>query len=268
MPHAQTKTTFRQSTTMDPLKAALEELASEQVSRVPASRKTGCGPSELIESLLELIDETVLPRRLSIKSGDFGLGELTVAHRRLTSISLVGSSDQNSFKPPNDPEFAAKHYAMCIKALAALLGDNTYQVEVSACDYSSEMVSCSIQRLEEVLRPEEKNGRLSAFLSDNQGRALAWLLRDKGAADVKVAGDERIANLLVEFAGMHDAALPEGNGSVSTLPGRYFCSVLSLNSAINLLWLGDGRSHALVAMSGEHSREALRRWDSWVAPFE
>lgn len=202
---------------------------------------------------------------MSVESEGINLGEFTVSHRRLTAISLAGSADQNFFKPPSDPDFAVRHYAMCIRAMAALLGDNAFRIKIAACDNSSDMVSCSVRRLKQVLRPDAQGSRLAAFLQDIQGSSLAWLLQEKDDPDATIAGDERMSQLLVAFAGMQQAARPCSRNDVPVLPGQYSCSVLSLNSTITVLWLCEGQSSALVAMTVEHAQAAMQQLNHYMA---
>ena len=181
-----------------PLREALVRL-SANVADLHADRWDAAeGRADLLHSLLIEIDETMLPRQLTLFFGQDAVAKLRVCNRRLLSLELTNGTGPES---PARLTSAAQVYAQQLQQLSATYQDTGFRITRQVCETGIETQSCSATQIADCLIPQAPQGsRLSRVLTSIGALADAWVLQGEDAAVLGNSGPEALTNRLTELA--------------------------------------------------------------------
>lgn len=216
------------------------------------------GTANPIQAVLREIDETVLPRRITLRSETGAAVDLLVSNRRLYAVTVGGEAGAD----PSDPQEAAGIFARRLKAALGQVRRVTLHAARPEVDPDVQHIGCTAQALAQAIgvafRANTAAG-LEEFLAWIEAEALAWLRPGKGGAE-RSGGAADLIGPLRAFAGR----TPEGATQVG---GRApLCSLLPLPDG-RLVLSVSGAGRGMVAVLAEDRRGALLDiWHSLIAP--
>ena len=196
------QSTAQQLTGQDDAAVSLREVLvrlSGDVADLHADRRDAAeGRANLLHSLLIEIDETMLPRQLTLFFGQNAVAKLRAGHRRLLSLELT---NETGAADPVDATSVAQTYANQLQQLSATYQDTGFRIARLACETGVETQSCSATQIADCLVPQASQGsRLSRVLSSIGALADAWALQGEDAAELGNSGPEALTNRLTELA--------------------------------------------------------------------
>ena len=104
-------------------------------------------PGDRLNVLLREIDETVLPRRLTIKQDQSGVAYLDISNRRLVGISCDDKTGVDKSEAQSDSSYCAAALLSLVQSSAELAFDVGYRPSA----YEDTGISCSYAMLKEAL---------------------------------------------------------------------------------------------------------------------
>lgn len=224
------------------------------------AREKGAGECTPLQLVLREIDETVLPRRIALRTDQGAQAELLVSNRRLAAVSVKGRAGADA--EPSDPKEAAQIFG---RRLHAVLG-KARSVVLNAArhdfDPSGRLIGCSAMSLARVLRTsfrsDNKASGLADFLTWIEEESLAWLALGPGVPE-RSGGDIKLVGALRSFA----ARAPEASGA--QVGGRApACTVLPLPDGRVILSVS-GRGGRMVAILPPERRASIIK--AWQMQF-
>lgn len=224
------------------------------------AREKGVGECTPLQRVLREIDETVLPRRIALRTDHGAQVELLVSNRRLAAVSVKGRAGADV--EPSDPKEAAQIFARRLHAVLGKAKSITLNAARHEFDPSGQLIGCSAMSLARVLRTsfrsDSKASGLADFLTKIEEEALAWLALRPGAQE-RSGGDAKLIGALRPFAGR----TPEGSGA--QVGGRSpTCTLLPLPDGRIILSVSGGGGR-MVAILPPDRRAAII--DTWQMQF-
>ena len=260
--------------------ARLEEKLTKlrQRARAPGEvrKLRGSGSQALLAALVTEIDETILPRRLTLSIGGTAI-HLAVANRRLQALlspapDIEGAADLADMALP-DAE------APGVAALGEVLSrafDGDPQVEITAmrpADLFDSDVGVPANLLGRAWRvapqemlPAEPGDILTKFLKENGKEAIAWLriegesVTEQGGAETRVAalGEQAAIFLDGYFAKFEELYNGDSKACVTVIaPGR--------GKGTAVFFVEFGEVSAFIAADPARVGNLARRWQALVA---
>ena len=144
-------------------------------------RKSFSMPEErqaFLHRLLVEIDETVLPRQITVSSEAGPVTTLTVSNRRLVSL-LLDHENQPAEQTPDDPATLALNYVKTLQSLTETGSKISISVSQLSHQKSSTGLSCSAHSLANAMGITDfgtsADTSLEDFIKETTNRASAWL---------------------------------------------------------------------------------------------
>ncbi|WP_238368983.1 hypothetical protein [Heliomarina baculiformis] len=214
------------------------------------------GAEAILDVLLKEIDETVMPRRISLLQGADLLIRLVVSNRRLVSTRLP---DCPNFVAPVDPRAAAQLWAGQLNTVLSDVRSARFVFERSSEHEVTDAVGCSATMLAKAagIKPPtpEAPRNLSDFFAVIEGFAIAWIfMPTKGSGD-KRGGDAALVVRLAEFAARNRSATKPRLGAAQPE-----CVILPLAGGINFLSASLGDEELFAFVSSSRVGQAINAW--------
>lgn len=229
-------------------------LAGSMPSDQPEASANDDPASVALRLILREIDETVLPRHLTVFDGDHPMARLVVSNRRLLALEY---DQDTASEPPSDSEAAARLFARQLRKLTSRARSLGLRATGRASDIGIAGVSCSAQRLAQAAGLSETEGgtnQLDAFLDHVKPFSHGWA-RTGEDADSK-GGDADLSFQLAEL-------IASGYGQprpVGVAPLRPECAVLPLPEEVSLVMATEGRRRLLAVIPTVSSPEIMSFW--------
>ena len=214
------------------------------------------GANEILAVLLREIEETVMPRRLSLFDGANLLIRLVISNRRLVSTRLP---DGPEVAAPVEPRAAAQLWAGQINTALRDVRSARFAYERSSEHEVADAVGCSAAMLAKAagLTPPapEAPRTLSDFFSVIGGFAIAWIfMPTKGSGDTR-GGDAALVVRLSEFA-----ARARSEGKPRLGPAQPECVILPLAGGINFVSASLGDEELFAFIPASRVSQAISAW--------
>lgn len=221
------------------------------------------GREALAEVLLQEIDETVLPRELTISAGGARVAVLTVAHRRLAGVALHGKPDSAS--EADDPQMAAALFAGRLQRLQTEMPSGGFTILRRSCKGPAGAGSCTAQMLRDALSAVPEDSRLDRFRAAVQAHARAWIFGPAAGGAAQTGGAEEVLMQL----GAARAALAAGLQRTRRPPAfqpKPECIVLPLSPGARVIAATDAGRFLLLACSASEAGDLLGKWQQVYSP--
>lgn len=227
------------------------------------ARRAAEGRAPLAEVLLQEIDETVLPRELSIFAGADPKAVLTVAHRRLAGVALQGVPDGAS--EADDPQMAAALFAGRLKRLETEISGCGFTIMRRACKAPAGAGSCTAQMLRDALSETPEDSRLDLFRAAVQARASAWIFEPAGGGPLDTGGAQGVLGQLDAARAALVAGL-QGTRRPPMFQSKPECFVLPLSPDARVIAATDAGQVLLLACSPPQAEEIMSKWQAVYSP--
>ena len=240
------------------LREALVRLSGD-VADLHADRLDAAeGRANLLHSLLIEIDETILPRQLTLFFGQNAVAKLRVGHRRLLSLELTNNTGAAY---PVDVASPAQTYAQQLQQLSAMYLDTGFRITRRACETGIETQSCSATQIADCLVPQAPQGsRLSQVLASISTLAEAWILLGEDSAQLGSSGPKTLTDRLTELA-RADKAAKAKIGRALRMPEMipsYMMLTISGDTKVLMFW--DQTETLLLALPAQQVPAASAAW--------
>ena len=155
--------------------------------------------TQVVERLLELIDDTVLPRRLRLQREGRVLACFSIAHRKLLAVEIAGQP-----VAAGDAVSCAAQFARALNRLAQLSPDLAPegaahtplpQFDVSPCRLPETTARCSAEQLRLALLDITVGTNTAPSVLD---RAMSWARTDQTETNRTLGGDPHFHNILAK----------------------------------------------------------------------
>ena len=254
------------------------------IERLARAGQGGRGPEPGLAGLLREIDETVLPRQITLFEGDRAVAQLAVSNRRLMAFDPVEGPQRGDPAPPADPETAARLYARRLVDLFARHADLRFAVTGRNPRAAQGGIGASARALGALVGQSPGDdpgpGRLTDFAAALRPQARAWVEQGAGRRDSGGSG-EQIAALQAALAsglmagpaggtGPGMAAGPgakTGAGTGRVGPGRPHCLMLPLPDGLVLIGAEDYGHRFAALIPAAAAPAAMDHWHSLFAPI-
>ncbi|NIZ61523.1 hypothetical protein DL239_11090 [Sedimentitalea sp. CY04] len=254
--------TAQQLTGQDDASVALREALvrlSGDVADLHADRRAAAeGRANLLHSLLIEIDETMLPRQLTLFFGQDAVAKLRVGHRRLLSLELTNDTGNTH---PVDAISPAQTYAQQLQQLSAMYQNTGFHITRRACETGIETQSCSATQIADCLVPQAPQGsRLSQVLASVSALAEAWVLLGEDSAQLGSSGPETLTDKLTELA-RADKAAKAKSGRALRMPEMipsFMLLTISGDTKVIMSW--DQTETLLIALPAQQVPAANAAW--------
>ncbi len=239
------------------LKHLLERLAREKTPGRAQCRQPVQGHPELMAAVLREIDETVLPRQITLRSDANAVAHLLVSNRRLMGLTSPGQDATGNSPPAQDPEAAAAWYVAQLNRLFADCRKGSCQVTARINAAMGSRISCSPQMLAQAAGLEwggpASDPAPDTRVEDLQQLALAWLQR-QSTTETGRAGQDALIDLLQKT----DAARA-GSGSRASKfrGGRTAFSLLRISASLAIAVLEDRDKTLLAVIPADKADQAI-----------
>ncbi len=210
--------------------------------------------SAALRLILREIDETVLPRYLTVYDSDRPLARLVVSNRRLFALECEGNV---ATEVPSDPPAAARVFVQGLRNLAATATILRIRTSGRALEIGHSGVSCSASHLAAAAGLSENGGdadRLDAFVDQVKPFCHGWTRC--GAQDNRTGGDSELADHLI---GLSETGYGLTKSS-RVAPARPECAVVPLPEDVSLVVAADGRRRLIAVIPTETASEVLSVW--------
>ncbi|WIY25857.1 hypothetical protein [Parasedimentitalea psychrophila] len=246
-----------QDNTTSPLRALLIRLCADVSGLQGERRDAAQGRANLMGSLLAEIDETILPRQLTLYFDQVVVARLRVSQRRLLSLELasdIGPADHAGLTS------TVQVYAQQLHHLSARYQGTGFRITRQVCETGIETESCSASQLAESLASQQQDSRLERLLTMIGASADAWALQAETAGQNRSHGPAPLARQLMDLAAT-DRAAKQKNGHALRLPDKTpHYLLLSISSEIKLIVACDQTETLLIALPVQHLAAADAAW--------
>lgn len=240
----------------DPLRQALERLASEDAGALRSTEAKAAGFTELIDQIAREVDETVLPRNLVLLDGDEELAMLTISNRRLVAVRSAKDHGAKNPSDAADAAEAAKEFLEKIHAISEEAGPIRLRLKGRVEGFSVNEMSCSASDLMAAAREHAQKSRLDVFLADVRKQAEAWVFRPVVGADVKQDGPDELCEALATLEREFDQITANQGEALRRTSMKPNCTFIPYTQDRRFCVAVDGES-ALFAVVAEPGASAL-----------
>ncbi|WP_139837814.1 hypothetical protein [Roseovarius litorisediminis] len=218
----------------------------------------------LLRAILVEIDETILPREITLTADTGATAVLTVSNRRLLSLFLSDDETGQTGELPSDPTSAAKQYISRLLYMFGRCDEVALEVSERAPAKLAVGLSCSAQSLADaaglcdIYGP--LNPSLDRFLQDIKDMACAWIELGPPPAAQKSHGSEGLIKMLENF---ERASLNRGQtlAQAQKIGGQEPSCVLLPLKGDRLLTMVVSRNTKLIALTQTSEKQAI--CDNW-----
>lgn len=209
--------------------------------------------------MLREIDETVLPRELSVFDGQRLLARLKVSNRRLVDLIVVGDDAQDR---DLEPDAAERVFARQLAELAGRGKHLQVRVTARAPEFGQTGISCSAARLATAAGLDASQGldlcALDAFQDRLTPQAGAWIRVGSSPGEVCSGGD-RVAVARLQALHARGFASASPMQVARNQPG---CTLLPLPGNLNLVVAVDGRRRLLALIPASRATAVTSDWSA------
>lgn len=239
------------------LKQVLVRFAADASSLIAEKKDASEGRADLLHSLLREIDETILPRQLTLYFDQQMVAELTVSHRRLLSLDLSGVSS-----PAGNQTSIAQIYAQRLRQLVSSNKGTGFRITRQPCEISAESESCSARLLTDTLATQQGQGRLRSFMSSIEPDAEAWVLHDDSTEKTDSFGPDDQIQRLTDLAKTDIAARQKRRPTPRVPDQAPSCMVLTMSPGKRVIVACDRNEILLLTLSVQNLNAAMQAWRS------
>ncbi|MCA0869801.1 hypothetical protein LCL97_03090 [Seohaeicola saemankumensis] len=229
-------------------------LAGSEAAHDGAGNRGGDPVSAALRLILREIDETVLPRYLTVYDSDRPLARLVVSNRRLFALECEGTA---ATEAPSDPPAAARVFVKGLRNLATTATALRIRTSGRALEIGHSGVSCSASHLAAAAGLSENGGdadRLDAFVDQVKPFCHGWARC--GLQDTETGGDAELADHLI---GLSETGYGLAR-SARVAPSRPECAILPLPEEVSLVVAADGRRRLIAVIPTETAPDVLSVW--------
>jgi len=244
------------------LRGVIERLTTPREALCEESGLAAPGFKELIECLVREIDETVLPRRLALFSGDDAVATMVVSNRRLLELDIDGRKVGMDANKDASPETVACAYAHALKTLSARSGPLVLRMVGRAPQALTSSEACSARHLAEFSETPYLKNRLRTFLKQFHTASHGWIFR---AGDGDVVGhdpDEEIFKSLTALEQKVRSQADSRKGFRQLDRPTPLCVAFSISDNIQAMVVSDGNDLLVAALSHSDMTRALQQWSA------
>lgn len=220
---------------------------------------------ELMRILAFEIDETVLPRRLMLRSNGETVAELTVTNRRLVGLNVGGRAVEVAPDEDVDPDEVARRYAGALASLCAASGPLELCRAGRAAKATTGSTACTAHRLAAATDTPDVEDRVKAFLQHIHAASSGWIYRAE--QDEAVAYDPDAA-VFEALRRLDDAlcAQAKETGAFQKLdrPGP-LCSAFEITADVQVMVATERKTRLIVGLPKARLAEAMTQWQSLFA---
>ncbi|WP_109464636.1 hypothetical protein [Albibacillus kandeliae] len=232
----------------------LMRMAEEKVT-LPRTRRSRPGDAaRLLVSVLREVDETVLPRQITLTTDTGHRADLTVSNRRLKALA-IGDMPCDE---PSDPDSAARLFAARLAALVEGAERVTFSYARCAAGFSQRTIGCSARSLAAAagVNPVTTGqGRtIEGFLGSISAHCLAWILTEQDGR-LRRGGDPVRREALLAF---RDEARPDPQARFDTRAAK--CTVLPLPNGELLVSARDTSCTLQALLPAQALPEVVAAW--------
>ena len=156
----------------------------------------------ILRVLLQEIDETMLPRRLTLQCRPSGTVTVVASNRRLSAIEISDGPQTGEHPKPTDPTELAKHHASTLSRVFAQCSQAVLLPPERVSELDGTDCSCSARLVAEAAElncfEAETVSSLDSFIAEAKSGASAWIQFDSGARKAASYGSDELADLLEE----------------------------------------------------------------------
>lgn len=234
----------------------LSRLSAQTSDLHDDKRGAAAGRACLLQTLLYEIDETILPRHLTLYFDHGAVAELKICHRRLLSLDLIDGPGQS----PVAHETAVQTYLWQLLTLEAAYKDTGFRIKRRACDTVIETESCSARQLVDALASQQHDSRLNRFLGLVNTGCFGWVLFGDDTSNVKCSGPDALVHQLTDLA-RADAAARQTHGQALRIPDAApSFMVLSMHGETRVIVARDHSETLLLALPAHQLTTASLAW--------
>lgn len=242
------------------LKQVLARFAADASYLHAETKDAAEGRADLLQCLLREIDETILPRQLTLYFGQQVAAELTVSHRRLLSLDLTGVSSS-----VGNQSSIAQVYAQRLRQLVLSNKDTGFRIARQPCEIGAESESCSARLLMETLATQLGQGRLRSFMSSVGNDAEAWVFQDDSTTKTDSFGPDDQIQRLTDLANS-DAVARQKRRPTPRVPDQApSCMVLTMSPNMRVIVACDRTEILLLTLPTQNLDAAMQAWRSIFA---
>lgn len=236
------------------LRSLLDRFAAPVEVRLGPDHPLPAAPAERLTEVLREIDETVLPRRLTLLADGQEIGNLNISNRR-----LVGLSGANDAADEAETDLDAAGCAALLLNLCMYKGALTWCMSHRPPDYQDSSINCSAEQLRTALAIAPDRDDISRLSDLAKSQALSMLHWEDAKSVGKSSGATELHDLLQGYRTAFQAAT-SCEGTPKFEDRRTKGHVVELAADLSLL----------IAQSNERgcafilpTKDALRTIASW-----
>jgi len=238
----------------------LVRLSAATSDQLADRRHAAEGQACLMQAMLREIDETVLPRRLTVYFGQDAVAELTISHRRLLRFDLADAPDQAFRLNHSDFTSIAQISAQRLRFLETYRNNTGFRIRRRVCETGSETEYCSAQRLAEALSAQQNESRLNSFLNAIGADAKAWIFQTGDRGQITNCGPVDLVQQLTTLAET-DILAKQKRVPTPRVPDQTpSCMVLSMSRDTRVLVAWDRKERLLIALPAPVLNTATKAW--------
>ncbi|AZV77277.1 hypothetical protein EBB79_04805 [Parasedimentitalea marina] len=244
------------------LKALITRLGADAASLHAHRQDTANGRVSLMHQILFEIEETILPRQLTLHFDQTIVATFRVSHRRLLSLDFAVDADQAKQPQRSEHRSAAQVYAQRLLHLSAMHQDASFRITRQICETGLETESCSVAQLVDSLKMQQQESRLKGFLTKVSANVDAWVLQAEGDNQHSCHGPAALTGQLTELANI-DQTAKQKRGQALKMPEKapsYL--VLSMSGETNVILAWDRSETLLIALPTQHLTSFNTAWHS------
>ena len=220
----------------------------------------------LLLALFQEIDETVLPREITLSTDSDTVVRLLISNRRLLCLDIDNSPDHPDQPASEEIENVAQVYTSQLQNVFKRSGEIHVRFTSRASASASDSKSCTASSLAAsvglpLTAPGQSNG-LDSFCGHLEQMALAAVRYRSGPEQPVSKGDGDLTALLIGIA-----ERSRNNSKKSgRLPGisavQPYCSIVQISDTKSLMTVSGQTEKALFLLSPEDAHNAMAEWDN------
>ncbi len=261
--HAQARP-MGQDGTAHRLRDALVRLALDRDMLLAEKRQTATDDKSLMRLLIREIDDTVLPRKIGLQSGEGIVATLTASNRRMIELQTAGTTILPEGEA--EPNAVVQAYAQAIKALGQGSGSITLQPLGRASQSATNSSACSAASLAKVADAMGHENGLQEFFQRVKSRSTAWILRTGEGQTPQRGGASDVLQVLDML--LHITTEQRSKkGALSRLDrATPSCTAVSVSPGLQAILATDGHDALLAAISHDDMVAVMAHWQAIFSP--
>ncbi|WP_198389362.1 hypothetical protein [Roseovarius faecimaris] len=242
------------------LRAVVERLTLPDEMLLGEASLSASGFKDLIEGLAREIDETVLPRRYALFSGERKVATMIASNRRLLSLVIEGRKVETEAGTEATPEAVANTYARALRALSARSELLVLRLMGRASNVSTGSDACSARHLTEFSETPYFKNRLKAFLKTVHPVSQGWIFHAGDSEPVAHAPDPELFKCLTALEQKIRAEHAARNGHRQLDRPSPNLAAFPISTDVQALVVSDGRDLIVAALPVSSVTSAMAHW--------